>query len=538
MKDLFSSLNLVRQMPNTLKVFSLSFLIVLTSFLIYQNFGIGLADEGFLWYGMIRTALGEVPIRDFYAYDPGRYYWGSLWFKLFDNDSPIVFRASLALVEFGGLTFALLCLRRITRSWAILIFEGLLISSWMYVHYKAFDITVSIAAVYFAILLLEKPSLQRHLIAGIFVGFAAFIGINHGLYTSASFLMLILFIWFKFSRELLFRRFLFWIIGIAIGYSPMLLMYAVIPDFFAAYLTRIGFIFSQGTNLRLPIPWPWFVNYLALGADRSLSAFSKTIYFLIFPLFNLFITFYLLRSSPAKLKQKHVLIASSCIGLTYIHFAFDRADLNHLSFAIVPLLISLISLPSGFNFNSKAIQTTVKVVLLAFLVLTTPISADAFTPWRQAKIILAASSGHSLDYTQEVIKGNSLWFPNQEANLIRAVKQINDRSIGKQKGVFIAPSWPGLYAILGKKSPTEDTYLLFLEKPAKQYKMIDRIKQSGIDWAIIRPDDAIDGRDELRFRNAYSLVWRYLTENFEVVKNDRLPAGTQLMKRHPLTPPP
>jgi hypothetical protein len=534
MKELFSSLNSVRQMPNTLKVISLSFLIVLTSFLIYQNFGIGLADEGFLWYGMIRTALGEVPIRDFYAYDPGRYYWGSLWFKLFDNDDPIVFRASLALVEFGGLTFALLCLRRITQSWAILLFEGLLISSWMYVHYKAFDIAVSIAAVYFAILLLEKPSLQRHLIAGIFVGFAAFIGINHGLYTSVSFSLLILFIWFKFSRELLFKRFLFWTLGIAIGYSPMLLMYAAVPDFFAAYLNRIGFIFNHGTNLRLPIPWPWSVNYMTLGSAQSSIAFSRTIYFLIFPLFNLLVPLHLIFASADKLRRQYVLIASSCIGLTYMHFAFDRADLNHLSFAIVPLLIGLISLPSSFNFNSQAIQTTFKVVLLAFLVLTTPISADAFTPWQQAKVIMQASSGYDSGYTQATIKGHSLWFPKQDADLIKAVKQINDRSIGK-KGVFIAPSWPGLYAILGKRSPTEDTYFLFLEKPEKQKEIIDRIKQSGIDWAIVRPDDALDGRDELRFRNAYSLVWQYLTENFDVLEDDRLPAGTQLMKRHPIS---
>jgi hypothetical protein len=240
----------------------------------------------------------------------------------------------------------------------------------------------------------------------------------------------------------------------------------------------------------------------------------------------------LIFANSDRLRRQYVLIAATCTGFTYIHFAFDRADLNHLSFAISPLLIGLIALTSSFDFNSKASQTITKIILLAFLVLTTPVSADAFTPWRQAKVMIQASSGHHSDYAQANIKGTALWFTNKDANLIQVVKQIDGRLIMKGNNVFIAPSWPGLYAILDKKSPTKDTYFLFLEKLEKQKEIIDRIEKSGTNWAIVRPDDAIDGRDELRFRNAYSLVWKYLTENFEVLNDDRLPAGTKLMRRY------
>jgi len=152
----------------------------------WQSFN--LYDEGFLWYGAQRVIAGEVPLRDFQAYDPGRYYWSAAVMTIWGDGGIVVLRAAIAACQAVGLAIALLLISARSRRPNVLmtILAAATLSVWMYPRHKLFDITLSIALIAALGFMVRSASRKSCFAAGVVVGLAAFFGKNHGVYGVAA----------------------------------------------------------------------------------------------------------------------------------------------------------------------------------------------------------------------------------------------------------------------------------------------------------------------------------------------------------------
>ncbi len=495
----------------------LAFLLAASSFALQGRVGINLADEGFLWYGVQRTAAGEVPLRDFQAYDPGRYYWCAAGTLLFGKGL-VGLRASEAVFQALGLWAGLLVARRVTRDWKLLVSIGVMLVFWMFPSHKLFDHTLLLVALLVAVRLVEKPSRGRVFLAGCYIGLSAFFGRNHALYGVVATGALLGLLFWKTRDEVPISRSLFWLSGIAVGLLPLLAMLAFVPGFFAAFLASIESIFRHGANLGVPVPWPWRIPY---GGNLStmLPGILLGTLFLALPFFYLGVIALSLRMGAPELKKNALLVAGGILGLVYLHHAFARADASHLAQAVHPFMLALCVATIRIRRSPGYLWLAVALLAGAGLVLgfrLTPLFQRlvAPVPW------------------VEFDAGGKMFIPPREASLFACLRKVVDENLDSRETLLIAPVAPGLYALLGRPSPLWELYFFFPASAAEQAKAIDDLKTRQVNWALVSKA-TFDRREDLRFASSHKAVWNYLTTNFQAVRLQCLPRGMQLLHRKP-----
>ena len=512
---------LTRPELTTRNLFLFAGVLVLLVFLLQGNVGFSLADEGFLWYGTIRTALGEVPVRDFQSYEPARYYWSALWFKLLRNDGIMALRVSQAVFQFVGLTLALLLLRRVLKSWVALIFAAIILVRWMFPAWKIYEPVILIAAIYFAVLIIEKPSRFRHLLAGIFIGLAAFFGRNHGLYCGVAFILLLFYLNWSSDKKVLLQRLGVLSIGVVLGYSPMLLMLAFVPGFLTQFKADILFNLHYGTNLSIPVPWPWRQNYGSLGAREVINRATIGVLYVVLPAFYLFALARLFLKRKSNLHP--VFIASAFLGVVYLHYTFERPQLYYIVWTIPPFILGLIALAASAS--SKKLQVAVWSILVLFTVTALEMSQENYftiklKSFAKAKLL----RGYGGDFARAMnaqgmvltdVRGDNLWVLKDTATMIDQMRAIDQNLVGPNEQMLIAPYFPGLYAVLQKQSPLWQIYFLLPRPQHEEEAMVQELVRKGVDWAFVC-HHYMDDRPELEFRQTHKLLWDYL-KNFEPI---------------------
>jgi hypothetical protein len=503
--------------------------IVLTAgfFALVGRVNFNATEEGYLWYGALRTAAGEVPLRDFQSYDPGRYYWCAILGGVFGH-GVLGLRLSVACFQALGMFFGLLAARRALKSSWSLIPTGLFYLAWMFPRHKLFESAIALTAVFFAVRLLERPNARRHFEAGAFVGLAGFFGRNHAAYCAAGiFCLWLVLAWRQRSAMRsgqapgFARRLASYTGGILAGYSPMLLMLVFVPGYAAGFWNSILVLFKLGVNIPHPWPWPWTYRWSDLSAIGWLENLGKAFWFTVpVVLFPAGIVT-LVRTPVERFSKRAVFLAGSILGLFYIHHASVRSDPSHFAQSIDPLLVALVGLPAAFSWGRPR-------VLVAGWCLVALLTVGSVSATHQ--LLSRQRFNERPQLVDHSIAGDTLRMHAGLAEYYTRIEKAIRTHVPDDAQVFFAPSRPGFYGIFDKVSPTWWIYFFVPELDAEtQNKIVGDL--ADIEWAFL-VDVAIAGQERFLLRNTSPSVWEHLRRDFQRVNTPGLPENHILLRRN------
>ena len=494
----------------------LAVLFAYSGFLLQAHYGIGLTDEGYLWYGVQRVLAGEVPLRDFSSYDPGRYYLGAGLLGPFGDHGLIALRAASYVIQAVGLYAGLLLIlrsgsRALTPPRLIfLAFAALVLVLWMIEHFKQYDATMAIVLVAALAALLEKPGRGRYFAFGVTVGLAAVIGRNHGVYGAAGGLLALIYLACeRRDGRVVFRLSsgpLYWAAGVVAGYLPILLMALLMPGFLDAFVTSNRMLLELGTtNLTLAIPWPWLAWSAPRPGGDVAWAVSLGSMFVVLCLFCVGGAAYLIRARVRAQPVMPGVAAALMMTPGYAHYALSRADISHLAIGILPfLLAALIGLSVLRNRALLGLGALVLLAISAHLTVRFQPAGQA-CGWQNASAACA-----------RVIMGEDEFVVRKStANLISDLRRMVAET-PPEREVLILPWLTGAYPVLGKRSPVWDVYAAFPRSEAFQRAEIERIRQArpGMIFVAI---DALDGKAPRSYRHTHPLIFSYIVQNYVMV---------------------
>lgn len=486
----------------------LSFCLILFMYVPGIRIGLNLADEGYLWHGTLRVLQGEVPIRDFRAYDPGRYYWCGLWMRLLGRNL-LSLRICLVASQVLGLAAGVSAVHIASGDWIAAILAGLAIAPWMHPRHKQIDFMFAMLAVLIAVMLVDNSTPSQYLLSGVFVGLSFFFGLNHGLYAGGSCLLLVL-ILAACGQGLSYTVSLVWYaLGVSCGMLPMLVMLLAVPGFARVYWQqKITRVLKRGTaNLPLPIPWLWRSRPAQLKHLNEWTGFIVSVVYTAMPLL-FFVVFLTLALRYEQVAQQDLwTVAVSSVGVFYMHHAMSRADLSHLAQAIPPFIIALIVCLMAIPFGWVGVVGVVIVSIWFIYLKQGPFGTE------------------STNMEKSELGGTTLWLTRAMGNYVCSMRDLIDNYTKPGDPVLIVPTLVTLYPLMDRKPAAYDIFCVYPAKDDEQLRMISQLESANMSFALIN-NATLDGRDELRFSNTHNLVWDYLRREYQALDiGEHLPSS-------------
>lgn len=479
-------------------------------FLMTWRYGFDLADEGYYWYGSQRVLRGEVPIRDFLAYDIGRYLWSAAIMSLTGDDG--IFGARLAAFAYQALGVSLgtwlalrACQARLgpARTIGFAVAAALVLTIWATPYYKSYDYGTCILVVAMTVLILASRAPTRWFGAGVILGLAAVMGRNHGVYGAASALLALGFVLIKQgNRHEVLRPALAFIGGTILGFSPTFLMGLAKPGFLdalAAGVIEHVHSVAGATNIPLPVPWPWQPEHGESGWMIWASEVAKGLGFVALLLVPVLTLVAVLRKRIAEFNERHYLLtASAFVGLVYAHYAYSRADLVHLAVSVMPILLIVFCCGTPGRMLFPAAMGVLGFSVLAVGQDVTIINSKLFG--RTMKTV--------------VIDGTTLHTDPFIVHHILDSRRALATVPGARENFLAVPNLPGLYAINRARMGIWEIYALSHRDAGFEQTELARLAKMPPKMVLLS-NHALDNQGRLRYSMLHPLTYKWIVDNYE-----------------------
>jgi len=445
---------------------------------LHGRFGFNLADEGFFWYGAKQTARGEIPGLDFMAYEPGRYYWAAAVFKALGNDSNHA--ARIASVVFGSVTYGIVAsrlvgLRKDFGAAKALYFTAFLASTlsiWSFPYYRITDNAAPCLTFLLSYRQYEDRKLRTSLITGFWIGNIMFFGRNHALYAVLSLGITITFLLLQ-EKDIIraAKRILFGTAGLMVGLTPFMVLSLLRPEYPRAIINQWLSILQIGrTNLALPWPLPWrTIDGTMPLTEADGHLFIGLIFMSLFAVAIAGTVLVEIAASKGKWVQPE-LAAMTATTAGYLHYGIERADMEHIGPAFMPVLLGVIL----WGMRQKIRLMT--IAMFAILIPTTRVAARQQSAYHCIRKTIQCE-------ILRIDKRTKIMTSQETARFTRSALRAVQ---GKR---FLAvPAFPSLYAITSSRSPIWDIYAAWPRQRKDQLKTIKNIKKHQIETVILSKD--------------------------------------------------
>lgn len=479
----------------------LAVIAVAASFFWQGHMGLSTGDEGFLWYGAQRVMHGEVPIRDFDSYDPGRYYWTAMIMFLLRDDGIIALRIANALIQTLGLFLGLLLIDRSApkKNFLFLLVATITLFFWMFPWFKLFDISLTIALIGVLSFMVVQPTSKRYFGVGLSIGFVAALCRQQGTFGALGGLGILLYHVLPGSnRPKPIKGFLIWFTGVITGYLPAFLMFALVPGYALAFWNGICvYLFEiKGAFVSLPVPWPWLVPLGQVSVGGGVRWILSGFFFMAPVIFGVSGLVWAIYQRLHKRPVSSVLFACVFLALPYAWYVFAAPDISRVGLGIFPFLIGVLIILG--NKPAKFKWPFVSLLCVATILVMLPNHPG----WASNRYVEVDLGGDKLKIYPETAK----YF----AMLNKLAKDY-----APDGQTFIAvPRSTTSYAVLRRKAPMYEIYSFSPRSEVFQQTEIERIKSANPGFALIWEQPAF-GSDRLRFSKTHPLIFQYILDHFD-----------------------